>query len=411
MTTISNLAVQAQTSFRAAWWAVAGPWCLMAILLGTASCGPARRLTVGNQGVQWDPRFQLPIRIVDPRATYATKSLFYNLQHPEGRGILFGQQDATWYGIGWKNEPDRSDIKSVCGSNPAVYGWDMNTVVNALVAGRPRRDTAYQWHRQLVTTAYDRGGLNTFCWHVDNFATGRNFYDTTVVVRGILPGGAQHEAYKRSLDAMATYFRHLRGADGRLIPVIFRPFHEHTGSWFWWGRRHCTTEEFVQLWRFTVEYLRDKKRVRNLLYAYSPDRVRDMAAYFERYPGDDYVDVLGFDDYGDFDTVRSPNPGIITLENLVVEAENRGKAAALTEAGLEKITVSDWYTRNLLGQLKSSPQARRIAYMMVWRNAHTGHFHAPYPGHPSVPDFLKFYADSLTTFESDQPRLYSVPKR
>ena len=380
-------------------------------LLGAAGCGSACRLTVGQQGVHWAPRFRQPISIVDPRATYATKSVFYNLQHSAGQSMLFGQQDATWYGLGWKHEPNRSDVKSVCGSYPALYGWDMNTVVDALVTGHARRNPAYQWHRQLVTAAYDRGGLNTFCWHVSNFATGGSFYDTTAAVRGILPGGAQHEAYKRSLNAMARYFRRLRGADGRLIPVVFRPFHEHTGSWFWWGRRHCTTEEFVQLWRFTVTYLRDKKHVHNLLYAYSPDKVPDMAAYFERYPGDAYVDVLGEDDYGDFNTVRSPNPGIVTLENVVAEAQKRGKVAALTEAGLEKITAPDWYTRNLLGQLKSSPQARKIAYVMVWRNAHSGHFYAPYPGHASVPDFLKFYADSLTTFEADRPQLYSVPRR
>ena len=370
-----------------------------------SGCGPVRQL------LHLPGRFPYPVNMTDQRATTATKAVFYNLREADGRSILFGQQDATWYGLGWKNEPDRSDVKSVCGSNPALYGWDMNTVVDAILAGHTRENKAYQWHRHLVTTAYDRGGLTTFCWHVKNFTTGGSFYDTTAAVRSILPGGAQHAAYRRSLDAMAIYFRHLRGADGRLIPVIFRPFHEHTGSWFWWGRRHCTTTEFVQLWRFTVEYLRDKKKVHNLLYAYSPDKVRNMAAYFERYPGDAYVDVLGDDDYGDFDVVATPNRGVLTLDSVVAEAAKRGKIAALTEAGLEKITVPDWYTRNLLGQIEASPRARRIAYVMVWRNAHAGHFYAPYPGHASVPDFLKFYTDTVTTFERDQPRLYSVPRR
>jgi len=396
---------------RLASWARLGCWLVAsgAAVTGAVGCGTVRPGALARRALPWERRFRYPVSLVDGRATYATKSLFYNLQHADGRSILFGQQDATWYGLGWKNEPDRSDVKSVCGSYPALYGWDLNSVVDALVAGHPRRNTAYQWHRRLVTAAYDRGGLNTFCWHVKNFATGGSFYDTTAAVAAILPGGARHAAYTRSLDAMATYFRHLRGADGRLIPVVFRPFHEHTGSWFWWGRRHCTAEEFVQLWRFTVAYLRDKKKVHNVLYAYSPDKVPNMAAYFERYPGDAYVDVLGEDDYGDFDAVRTPNPGVTTLENVVAEAQKRGKIAALTEAGLEKITAPEWYTRNLLGQLKSSPQARKIAYVMVWRNAHTGHFYAPYPGHASVPDFLKFYADSVTTFEQDHPRLYSVP--
>jgi mannan endo-1,4-beta-mannosidase len=134
-----------------------------------------------------------------------------------------------------------------------------------------------------------------------------------------------------------------------------------------------------------------------------------MAVYFERYPGDAYVDILGHDNYGDFNKIETPNKGVKTLEDLTDEAQKRGKVAALTETGLEKIVNLTWYTANLLNQLKSSPKARRIAYLMVWRNAHPGHFYAPYPDHASVPDFMQFYNDPLTTFENDQPRLYSLP--
>lgn len=353
--------------------------------------------------------FPYPQQLVDSKATYQTKALFYNLRHPQGNGILFGQQDATQYGIGWKNEPDRSDIKSVCGSHPAVYGWDVADIVRAGLQGKTVGNDALAHNRQLVIRAYERGSMNTFCWHMPNFVTGGNFYDTTAVVASILPGGAHHSVYTRSLDIIAAYFLQLKAADGTQVPVVFRPLHEHTGSWFWWGKRHCTPEEFRRLWQFTVHYLRDKKKVHNLLYAYSPDRVPDMAAYFERYPGDAYVDVLGHDNYGDFNVVTPENKGVATLEALVEAAHSRGKVAALTETGLEKITNPHWYSENLLQQLKTSPKARQIAYLMVWRNAHEGHFYAPYPGHPSVPDFLHFYQDPLTTFENDHPRLYTVP--
>jgi len=377
---------------------------LLAAPLVLTGCGTGR---VGQPATS--RRFPYPAPVVDKRATYQTKALFYNLRRLQGQSILFGQQDATQYGIGWHDQPDRSDIKSVCGSNPEVYGWDVAEVVNATLKGRAlATDTTLRRHRQLVLDAYQRGGLNTFCWHMDNFVTGKNFYDTTAVVPAILPGGSHHAAYLRALDIAADYFKGLQTPDGTAVPIIFRPFHEHTGSWFWWGRRHCTTAEFVQLWQFTVKYLRDTKQVHNLLFAYSPDRVPDMAAYFERYPGDAYADVLGFDDYGDFNTVTSPNKGVTTLAALVGEAEKRRKIPALTEAGLEKLTAPNWYNDNLLGQLKADPQARKIAYLMVWRNAHTGHFYAPYPGHPSVPGFLSFYQDPLTVFESDKPRLYQV---
>ena len=84
---------------------------------------------------------------------------------------------------------------------------------------------------------------------------------------------------------------------GTLIPVVFRMYHEHTGAWFWWGSKQCTPEEYKQLWIMTVEYLRDKKNVHNLLYAYSPSETKNEAEYLERYPGDEYVDIVGYDCY------------------------------------------------------------------------------------------------------------------
>lgn len=66
--------------------------------------------------------------------------------------------------------------------------------------GRPTTDSVLVRHRQLVIDAYNRGGLNTFCWHADNYVTARNFYDTTAVVKTILPG-TQHAAYLRDLAA------------------------------------------------------------------------------------------------------------------------------------------------------------------------------------------------------------------
>lgn len=53
------------------------------------------------------------------------------------------------------------------------------------------------------------------------------------------------------------------------VPVLFRPWHEHTGSWFWWGEKLCTPEEYKALWHMTVDILRSDG-VDNALYAYSP---------------------------------------------------------------------------------------------------------------------------------------------
>ena len=349
---------------------------------------------------------------VDPQATAETQALFYNLKQTTGKGILFGQQDATMYGVGWSGTPDKSDVKSVTGSHPAVFGWDLEGV--AKEDSRVNLASNAEKIRRLCIEAYQKGGINTLSWHVQNFVTGKNFYDTTRCVPAILPGGDKHEAYVKALDHIADFIASLRTTDGQPVPVIFRPFHEHTGNWFWWGRPFCTVKEYQALWHFTVQYLRDKRQLHNILYAYSPDRISgNFDNYLERYPGDDYVDVLGYDDYFEFKDVKdtaSMKLGIRALAQIAGYAQSRNKVAALTETGLEKIPEDLWFS-TLLKQIKADPMASRIAYMMVWRNAHTGHFYAPYPGHSSVTDFINFYNDPQTLFLNDIGHTFYQPAK
>jgi mannan endo-1,4-beta-mannosidase len=276
--------------------------------------------------------------------------------------------------------------------------------------------------RQLaawIAEGYARGGVITMSWHANNPVTGRDAWDTTQAVAQLLPGGAYNARYAAKLDTVAEFFRNLRGRgrDGREtpIPVVFRPFHETTGGWFWWGARHATPGEYRALWRFTVEYLRDRRQVHNLLWAYSTDVFDSTAAYLERYPGDDYADVLGFDDY---QSVRSPATRDVLrrrLRDVVTLAESRGKIAALTETGVEAIPDSTWWTGTLLPAIEGDSVARRIAWVMVWRNANDAtdrkhHFFAPYPGQASAADFARFRASPFVRFEDELPDLYHVAR-
>ena len=65
-------------------------------------------------------------RLIDPKATRETKALYHYLHHLAQKHILFGHQHATEYGHGWSGDPDRSDVKSVTGSHPAVIGVDFS---------------------------------------------------------------------------------------------------------------------------------------------------------------------------------------------------------------------------------------------------------------------------------------------
>jgi mannan endo-1,4-beta-mannosidase len=191
--------------------------------------------------------------------------------------------------------------------------------------------------------------------------------------------------------------------------MLFRPFHEFDGGWFWWGKPHCSREDFIEVWQFTVSYLRDSLGVHNFIYAFSPDnKFTTEEEFLERYPGDKWVDMVGMDNYGDFgrDGKYNLEAGVKKLKIVSDYAQKAKKLAAFTETGLESIPNMNWWTDTLLKALKT--EKMKLSYVLVWRNDSRSptHYYAPYPGQVSVPDFLKFYNDPYTLFEKDLKRIY-----
>lgn len=351
---------------------------------------------------------------IDSKATRETKALYENLGKLSKGHVLFGHQDATAYGHGWTGDPNRSDVKSVTGSHPAVIGMDINSITSG--GSKEVTEKAKETLRKNVVDTYNRGGLTTICWHFSNPVSGGgfNWRDSVSLpaVKYIIPGGEAHAQYKKILDDVADWALSLKGSDGALVPLIFRPYHEFDGDWFWWGRSHCTREEFIALWRFTVSYLRDTKNVHNFLYAFSPDnRFLTEAEYLDRYPGDQWVDMLGTDNYGDMGRDRYDIDTAAKKLKIVSDyAIKTGKLASFTETGLESIPDSTWWTETLIKTLRKYPM--NISYVLVWRNDSRSptHFYAPFPGQVSVPNFMKFYNDPYTLFEKDLNNIYGKKK-
>ena len=353
------------------------------------------------------------VSISDAAATPETKALFYNLKALSKDHTLFGHQHATQYGHGWSGDVDRSDVKSVTGSHPAVIGVDFSGFTGHAPEEIQREKANV---RQTIADTYNRGGVTTVAWHFNNPVSAGGFYWKDSVslpaVKYIIPGGDAHETYKQILDSIGAFVKSVHGADGKLVPMIFRPFHEFDGGWFWWGASHCTREEFVSLWRFTVSYLRDSLAVHNLIYAFSPDnKFHSETEYVDRYPGDSYVDLVGVDNYGDMgrDAYRL-DTAAAKLKIVSDYAVKHGKLAAFTETGLESLTNPAWWSDVLLPVMRRDNM--QLCYVLVWRNDKTSptHFYAPFPGHSSVPDFVKFYNDPYTLFENDLHRMYAMPK-
>jgi hypothetical protein len=130
--------------------------------------------------------------------------------------------------------------------------------------------------------------------------------------------------------------------------------------------------------------------------------------FMEYYPGDDVVDVVSFDAYQsgnaerDNSFVQNVDRRLSIIEEVATE---KGKIPALAETGYEKIPYASWWTNTLWRAIGS----HRISYVLLWRNhglqpSGNMHYYAPYKGHPSADDFIKFYQHEKTLFEKEVSR-------
>ena len=270
---------------------------------------------------------------------------------PEQGVFMFGHHDDPMYGIGWVGDADRSDVKSVCGDWPAVMSFDLGHL--ELGHDKNLDGVPFDRIRKESVAQYERGGMVSFSWHADNPLTGKDAWDVSdsTVVRSVLPGGKNHEKFIGWIDRVADFLNSIKTDDGVKMPVMFRPWHEHTGSWFWWGQALCTDSEYDALWQMTLD--------------------------------------------------RS-------LRIMTAVSKAHGKPMAVTETGDESVPDAEWWTKTLMPVIGKYP----ISYVLVWRNAHDKpkHFYAPYPGHASAPDFVKFYNDRRTLFAKDMEKVLKGKK-
>lgn len=333
----------------------------------------------------------------DLSATCQTQALYQQLKNVSTDNLLFGHQNTTLEGVGWVDNnglADRSDCLEAVGDYPAVYGFDFV------------RGFIFRTH---TIRAHERGAVITFSDHMENFQTGGDSWDTqnNPVQEILTENSVAQGRLITHLNQIADFLNTLVDENGDLIPVIYRPFHENTGDWFWWSEPHCTPEEYVALWQFTVDYLRNTRNIHHVLYAYSPSDPAFSGGYEARYPGNDYVDIIGFDSYA---TVLY-EMFLLANAQLVVEfAEANDKVAALTEfgvsGGVQFADRPDWFTTTFLQTLKEDSIAKKLAYAHTWRNDRPNHHWVPLPEDVTHTDFIAFYEDDFTVFEQDLPDMY-----
>ena len=376
------------------------------------------------------------VALTDPAAIDNAARLYAYLQGmAASEYVMYGHQNDLLMKAGKAD----SDTYGMVKDYPAVIAMDAMTLAgnNTEYQGHTPADGAFppvageaalKRAVELSEKAAKKGAIVSLSAHMPNFAqvAGKGkiqgAYDysgfTSVVTTGnvvqrIMPGGDLNEVYCGYLDKIAAYGLALQKEN---IPVLFRPFHENNGSWFWWGAAHCSASEFKNLFRYTEEYLRDQKGVHNFLYVYSPNGpFADENDYLTRYPGDAFIDIPGFDMYQEHPQAKDGWMDSFAQNMDIVQAfaAQHHKVTTVPEAGIlcGKDTLGrtgaqrkDWYSEVLDVMSK-----HKMAYFLSWSNFNADVFDEPYMvdakrGHEMVDGFTRFYNDPRSVFAGQMGR-------
>lgn len=192
----------------------------------------------------------------------------------------------------YRRDLDRIE-QAVPGAVPLVWGgdlaWDASKVVEMSIDHhRKGYVIAMSWH---AARPFDTGMVN-FKKQTQGKFTKEQWKEL------VTPGSDMHRLWLTQVDSIAQYLKALQ-ENG--VPVLWRPFHEMNGEWFWWGDRRGENG-FTVLWKMLYERLTYHHALNNLIWVWNPNNPRkhphDAAMAYELYyPGDEYVDVLAADVY------------------------------------------------------------------------------------------------------------------
>lgn len=221
-----------------------------------------------------------PAPLSNPDATPEAKTL-YDLLYcaNEELGVAFSaQQESTWMG---SDDYEFSYIFEKTGKYPAIRGFDY---MNDDFDGVNKR--AIKWHKA--------GGFVTICWHCGSDFSGewKDCMNDEVDdwEKMLTEGTLQYYNMLSGMDKAAAALKELCDLN---IPVLWRPFHEFDGDWFWWSKGG--SENFKKLWQIMYERFTEHWELDNLIWVlgYS-HKAKENKKW---YPGDGYCDIIGADTY------------------------------------------------------------------------------------------------------------------
>lgn len=321
------------------------------------------------------------IRVADKGKTYYSQYNFYN---PRKSGSL------------------TTDYGRVLQCQPQIYGVDFY-----YASGTWQRTKGIQEARKnLIKIVKDiwreRRAVACFSWHLENpyvptgfplIAGFRYIFNKKIpdypvkhryVIKEILEnrgdvcgmgnvsGKNNAKSYNTPRDwfedrckEVATIINDFVDDNGQPIPFIFRLWHEWEDGWMWWGAKYVSAEDYKRFFILTEETIKKYAPNAQILWAYCSDRyVNSEEEYMERYPGDAYVDIIGFDDYGIGKSKEDRTAAINRAKMVCKIANERHLATGLFETNNNKRKIPNFYTNHLNRMLTA--EGVRLGIVQIW---------------------------------------------
>ena len=262
-----------------------------------------------------------PIKLATPSPSAEAVALYGYLQEISGHRTLSGQHCAPL--VGSTRLPA---VLKATKHYPAVFSQDFGF-------SEPGTWDGINFRQQLVDEAirrHEEGFVINLMWHavrpiedepvdfqtsIQGKLTDAEWHDL------VTPGTAINERWKSQVDVIAFFLKQLRNAG---VPVLWRPYHEMNGAWFWWGARPGD-DGYKKLYRMLYDRLVNFHKLNNLIWVFGGNEIREkVAPYADFFPGQDVVDVVATDVY---------NTGFAPADYDALLALAAGKPIALAEVG------------------------------------------------------------------------------
>ncbi|MFD1257841.1 glycosyl hydrolase [Mucilaginibacter terrae] len=300
------------------------------------------------------------------KASDQAKALYKYLQDMRGKKILSGQMVSNFGRF-----DELKYIKEVTGKQPALRGMDF------IDSAKNKEEVKFakEW--------WVKGGIPTIMWHWGAPGKGGGYTNSQKPVdidRCFEEGTPEYKAFWAELDRKAKLLKKLKRAR---VPVLWRPFHELNGNWFWWGKQG--PEKFKRLWTTMYNYYVKKKKLNNLIWVLCYTGKPDSAWY----PGSQYVDIASADTYGN----NSPH---LEMYNKVHDIAGDKMPIAFHECGTPP------------NPDKTLADGAQWSWWMVWHTSHIAKVDKDYLKHvysheqvvtlDEVPDIMRLYGTRHSFF-------------